>query len=160
MEDFLKKLAENSSKAAIVALALLLGVCCALYYLDLNSNVEAVEAKGGTDPDEVFAEGDMAVAELMAAKAPIDQSRLVRLQRFNAFDAQQVKRNADYEQDANKRFADAQKHFNSGDLAKAKAVCEEIIDRIYPAHLPAKDLLVKIKEKESEAPAPAVEGGS
>jgi len=83
----------------------------------------------------------------------------VRLWRFNAFDAQEVKRKDDFEQDANKRFVDAQKHFNNNDLDKAKAVCEEIVDRIYPAHLPAKDLLAKIKEKEEES-AEGEEGGA
>ena len=160
MEEYLKKLAENASKAAIIALAVLLGVCALLYYLDVNCEVPPAQERVATDADEVFAEGDLeAVVEVMAVKPPIEETRLVRLQRFNAFDAQQVKRKADFEQEAIKRFADAQKHFNNNDLDKAREVCEDILDRIYPAHLPAKDLLLKIKEKEEEASKTAAGGG-
>ncbi len=160
MEDFLKKLAENSSKAAIVALAVLLAGCYLLYYLDQRYIAPVGPPRPPTDAEDFF-DDDVReeVTDLMALKPSIEDTRMVRLWRFNAFDAQEVKRKDDFEQDANKRFVDAQKHFNNNDLDKAKAVCEEIVDRIYPAHLPAKDLLAKIKEKEEES-AEGEEGGA
>jgi len=157
MEKYKHLLTRHLSRIVLALLAVLMGLVYWFRQQEESSAIPPEPKPPLVSPDAVFTDDEIKNYEkLLLPKPRMEDSHLSVIRQFNMFDAQAIQRKDEEEKKARARFADADRAFNEGKLDLARSICEEIIYKIYPAHLEAKDLLQKIKEKEeAEASAKA-----